>query len=131
MSKQFRLLVCGSRDFDDEAYLSHVLDLILVQKPGLVIVEGCARGADRMAERYGQRNDLYIEHYPADWNTHGRKAGFLRNTQMADTRPDAVIAFYRNPSQPSVGTQMMVRIARERGIPVAIPAHPAHPTMKL
>lgn len=124
MSKLFRLIVCGSRDFSDESHLNHILDRIAEKHDRLLIIEGCARGADQLAERWAAENHVPVEHYPADWNRYGRRAGFVRNEAMARATPDAVVAFYRDPAEPSRGTQMMVRIAAERGIPTWVPALP-------
>ena len=57
---------------------------------------------------------LCPEVYPADWRTHGRAAGPLRNARMiAEGKPDLVIAFKGNR-----GTQDCCRKAEAAGIPV-------------
>lgn len=124
MPESFRVLVCGSRDFSDSDHLAHILDRVLAKHPALVVVEGCANGADRMAEQWAQRNGIHVEHFPALWNAHGRRAGYVRNMAMAASKPDGVIAFFRDPADPSRGTAMMCRIAREAGIPVYVPLLP-------
>jgi hypothetical protein len=104
-----------------------------VAKHGLPrdIVEGCARGADNLAEYWVAhhndtvtdigRQDVVIHHFPADWDRHGRGAGPIRNQQMLDEgQPDAVIAFTLNLST-SRGTRDMVRRSRRAGLPVWLP----------
>ena len=52
--------------------------------------------------------------YPADWDTHGRGAGPIRNKQMLEEgKPDLVIAFPGGK-----GTANMIGQAKEAGIPV-------------
>lgn len=51
----FRVIICGSREFDDYDLLKEKCDLILSRKAAdptekIVIVSGCARGADRLGE---------------------------------------------------------------------------------
>lgn len=80
----FALLVAGSRSFDDYGLLENKLDLFLSNKTSkeITIIEGGARGADRLAKEYAiNRGYKYIE-FPADWNTYGRSAGYRRNEQM-------------------------------------------------
>lgn len=53
------------------------------------------------------------EPHPADWSTHGKAAGPIRNQQMADARADLCLAFPGGK-----GISDMVRRAERAGIPV-------------
>ena len=106
-----RVLVCGGRDFDGYAYLKSVLDL-LPPDPNRVFCHGGARGADSLAGRYCKEHGLPCEVFYADWNQHGKAAGYIRNQQMVtEFKPDVVIAF-----QGGRGTADMVRRAKKAGI---------------
>lgn len=86
------------------------------------IIEGCARGADRMAEEFAASHNIPISHFPAEWNKYGDPAGAIRNRQMLrEGLPGMVVAFHRQFNQ-SKGTWDMVDIARKAGIPCDI--HP-------
>lgn len=99
--RPFRVLVCGSRRFRDAAFLFDRLDLLLSRRlPGVLVVHGACEGADRLAEDWADERGCRTEAHPADWKTHGRKAGPLRNQAMIEVA-DAVVAF-RCPA--SVGT---------------------------
>ena len=117
-----RILVCGSRDYADQRRVHEVLDHFLYNITGsLVIVEGCARGADRLAEAWAATHNIAILHNPADWNKHGRAAGSIRNRRMvAEHDPHMVIAFYTDRTKPSRGTSDMVRVAKAADIPVVV-----------
>ena len=95
-----------------------------VAKHGLpqVIVEGCARGADRAAEWWASNHpSIHVAHYPADWAREGKAAGPLRNIRMLkEGKPSAVIAFHRDLAR-SKGTGHMVKIALAAGIKVWVP----------
>lgn len=73
------------------------------------IVSGTAHGVDKLGEAYAEANDLDIAQFPADWEQHGRKAGPLRNTEMAEYA-DALIAIHVNDS---AGTADMVRTGKK------------------
>lgn len=47
------------------------------------IISGGAAGVDRAAEDWARWWGRDFELYEADWETHGRKAGPIRNAQMA------------------------------------------------
>ena len=118
-----RLLVCGSRTFNRKDLMWAKLDEILEDVPldEIVIIQGMAPGADTLALEYALEYDLTHEDYPADWKTHGRKAGFLRNTQMLEEgKPTDVAAFVDKPIEESRGTHMMCKIAKEAGVPVKV-----------
>ena len=105
-----RVLVCGGRDFLDGARVGVVLSAI---EPG-IIIEGCARGADALAEDYARAHGVPIEHYPANWERDGRAAGYIRNRRMlAEGKPDIVVAFPGGR-----GTADMVRQATIAGVAV-------------
>lgn len=105
-----RVLVCGSRNANDAASIQKVLDQ-LDPRPSFVIT-GCARGVDWMARIWAKMNGIPTLDYPADWKTHGRRAGPLRNQRMIDEgRPDLVIAF---PG--GIGTADMVARAKRARI---------------
>ena len=114
-----RLLICGDRDWWDKSLIEQY---IILYKPS-VIIEGNARGADRMAGEAAKEFGIELEVYPADWNTYGKAAGPIRNTQMLkEGKPDKVLAFH-DDIEASKGTKNMVTQARKAGIPVEVVAH--------
>lgn len=109
-----RVLVCGGRDYDDLVGVSIVLDTMHVRKPFTALIGGGARGADAGAATWAWHVGVPIEQFPADWETHGKAAGPIRNQRMIDEgRPDLVVAFPGGK-----GTADMVRRARAAGIEV-------------
>jgi hypothetical protein len=107
-----RLLVCGGRDFSDTAYAYATLDRLHKTYGIGVVIEGDARGADRIAGYWARRKGIDNLKFPADWKTHGLGAGPIRNAKMlAEGKPDMVLAFPGGR-----GTADMVRRARAAGI---------------
>lgn len=109
-----KVLVCGSRGFNDLQLLEGVLDALGPTE----IIHGDARGADRIAGAYAERLGIVCRRFPAAWETYGRRAGYVRNQQMLDEgQPDIVIAFWDGESK---GTWNMIRLAEKSKIPVKV-----------
>lgn len=123
-----RVLVCGGRDYHDWSTVCNTLydiadEFSLWAEPdqygntlplGLHIISGEAKGADSLATDFAVVNWTGYSGYPADWETHGKAAGPIRNSLMlSEGRPDLVIAF-----KGGRGTANMVEQSRKAGIPV-------------
>jgi hypothetical protein len=108
-----KVLVCGSRDWDDQDTIADVLS-DYVTEPHVEIIHGAAPGADTLVAEVAELYGFDVRAFPADWSR-GRRAGPERNLRMLDECPDHVIAFQRNGSR---GTQHTINEARRRGISV-------------
>ena len=107
----FRLLVAGSRDFDDQLSVDFTLDYVIGGwLPNVIIIEGGALGADTCAKNYAISRGIPYEEYMADWTEHGRSAGYIRNKQMFDTGVDGAVLFHLHNSR---GTYNMLEILRK------------------
>lgn len=108
--KTFKVIVAGGRTFDDFRLLCSFLDRVLVEKAKthkVIIVSGCARGADQLGERYAKERGYGCILMPADWETNGNAAGFIRNAEMAK-EGCALVAFFDGSSK---GTKGMIDLA--------------------
>ncbi len=115
----FRVIVAGSRGFNDYAVLQMVCDKLLAKKKqthNIIIISGTARGADTLGEQYARERGYVAERFPADWLQYGKAAGPIRNRQMADNA-DALIAFWDGYS---TGTRNIITEARRKGLVVRI-----------
>lgn len=115
----FRVIIAGSRDFSDYNLLREKCDRILSDQKNnhqIVIVSGTARGADRLGEKYAKERGYEVRQYPADWDAHGKSAGFIRNREMAKNA-DALIAFWDGQSK---GTKLMIDLAKDHGLAVRV-----------
>lgn len=112
----FRLLVSGSREWDQPEVLEMVLTQFWIDYgDDLVIVHGdCPSGADRIARDWAHKHGVPDEPHPADWNKHGKAAGHIRNKEMVDTNPHGAVFFFRGPSR---GTKNCFDHAVKAGIP--------------
>lgn len=110
-----RVLVCGGRDYNDYENVCDVLARLdyRFHDDYFTIVQGGARGADALAKRWAIEMHVPYEEYKADWDKHGKSAGFIRNQEMLDTGIDLVVAFPGGN-----GTAHTVRNAHRMGIMV-------------
>lgn len=111
------VLVCGSRDWTDAGAIAARLSALPGEHEQIWVLHGAARGADRIAAVEATALGFTVKAYPADWDRHGKSAGFLRNVQMLEEEPDLVLAFQIDGSR---GTQHTIDEARKRGIPVEV-----------
>lgn len=109
----YRILITGSRDWDDAETIEDALSPYRYRDA--VLVSGaCPSGADRIAEEiWGERWMMPVERHPADWKKHGKAAGTIRNQEMVDLGADICIAFRKNNSR---GTTHCANAATLAGI---------------
>lgn len=118
------VLVTGDRDAQPLDWMKHV-DAYCANFD--VIIEGDARGIDRMAATVARKHKKELLVFPANWDRYGRSAGPRRNEQMlAKLRfleregcEIEVIAFHPDIRN-SKGTYHMAKIAWQTGVPVTI-----------
>ena len=108
VGEPLNIVICGSRNFHNYAELEKVLDGILAGVNVKHIITGDARGTDEIAHYYGKIKGYNTLKFRANWTKFGRKAGPIRNRQMAEVA-HATIAFWDGASP---GTKNMLAEAR-------------------
>lgn len=95
-----RALVYGGRDFVGDTQSFVFLNDFLRIYPQLVrgksvdvVISGGAKGADTFGETWAKFWGIPVERFPADWDTHGKAAGHIRNQQMLASGVDIAIEF--------------------------------------
>ena len=78
-----RLLVCGGRDFNDQAFVFGVLDMLSEELVINAVIQGdCQTGADRLARMWAISRNHHLDRFPADWRGYGKAAGPIRNQRV-------------------------------------------------
>lgn len=115
---KYKVIISGYRDFTDYEVLKEKCDFYLQNKrpEDIVIISGHASGAESLGERYAQECGFGLETFPANWKTHGRAAGPIRNAQIA-TVADTLIALWDGKSH---GIKNMIETARKHNLQVAV-----------
>ena len=80
----FKVIVAGSRSINNYDLVRDRLDKILKNKwtEDICILCGMAKGVDTLGEQYAIERRLYVKFFPADWDKHGNKAGYIRNVEI-------------------------------------------------
>lgn len=80
------------------------------------VVSGTANGADKLGELWAKKHDKKVVRFVPDWKRFGRKAGILRNIQMAE-EAQAVIVIWDGVS---TGSKHMISCAERYGLDVYV-----------
>ena len=118
-SECYRVVITGSRSWTDYRTIYQAL-LKLKNRTSLPVevIQGCARGADQLAERAAVELNLSCIPYPADWNRYGKRAGVLRNLAMLSTQPQLILGFLDTSGNLAhSGTLHCLREAHYRNLP--------------
>ena len=109
-----RIAIIGSRNFDNYKL---VIETLKPYKSKIsLIVSGAAKGADSLGEKWAIDNKIQTLIFPADWEKHGKRAGFIRNEDIIKNC-DGVIAFWNGISK---GTAHSLSLAEKYNKPVKI-----------
>lgn len=100
-------IIAGSRNCDDYNVLLSAISSIS-WKPS-TIISGTAKGADKLGERWATENSIPLIKMPAQWDKYGKRAGFIRNEDMAK-KANALIAIWDGSSP---GTKNMIELAKK------------------
>jgi hypothetical protein len=107
-----RVAVIGSRSFNDYEKLKEVLSKIDIT----LLVSGGASGADKLGEQYANEHNIPTKIFLPDWEKYGKRAGFLRNSDIIN-ECELVVAFWDNNSK---GTKDSIDKAEKQGKKVLI-----------
>jgi len=112
---EYKLIVAGTRTFTNYQLLSDTINnIIKVINRDTAIVSGMAPGADKLGYRYGLLNNIKVYEFPANWTGLGKKAGYIRNTEMGKFA-DALLVFWDGKSN---GTKHMMDYMKQLNKPV-------------
>lgn len=132
-----RIIVTGSRDWNDHQKLRHALDELCMFQPQVTIVHGKCDprrnqefvrweyaltqsdpwrydGADWHADMHARARGWNLDPFPADWSK-GNQGGPIRNWQMVRSGADLCVGFFL-PN--SAGTRHCLKAAVDADIPV-------------
>lgn len=108
-----KLLVTGGRDYNNKEKLYKALDGVHERNGIKLLIQGGAKGADSLAKEWSKSRGVHCVEIMALWDTHGKKAGHLRNSAMLSLNPDGCVAF-----EGGKGTADMVGKCKKAGTKV-------------
>lgn len=114
-----RVAIVGSRTITDLDYVLEGLNKLI--QDGVLpheskwtdIVSGGAAGVDTLAKQIARDNGIHLIEIHADWQKHGRSAGFIRNNTVV-SNCDVLVAFIEGDSK---GTSHSIGLARMWNVP--------------
>lgn len=112
-----RVIVCGGRDYKEDVYFDHVMNILDGWFLGNTeVAHGGCSGADELAHEWAMDHCKKEKEYLASWREHGNAAGPIRNAHMlSGFKPDMVVAFPGGK-----GTADMVKKAQAAGVTVLL-----------
>lgn len=114
------ICIAGSRNIIDRISIYSIIEQGMIRlckdKNNITFVLGGAKGVDTIAEEYVKSGDYNIIKILPDWNTHGKKAGYLRNAEMIKIS-DGLIAIWDGVSN---GTKHTINLANNKQIPTYV-----------
>lgn len=102
-----KVIVAGSRNIKGTKENIEFLKNMLAELGATEVISGCANGADKLGELVAKSLSLPVKRFPADWDKHGKAAGYLRNAEMAEYG-EALVYIQKDGSR---GTQHMIDLA--------------------
>lgn len=114
---KMRLIVAGSRTvthwmFVEQAINEFLEEMYTDEYDQLIIISGTAKGVDRLGERYADEYNEDCHFYPAKWEEFGKRAGFMRNIEMAEVATHCLV-ICENDSR---GALHMFETAKSHGL---------------
>ena len=108
-----RTIIAGSRTITDPTELETAIKNSGFQIS--LVISGGAQGVDTLGENWAKVNNVPIKQFLPDWQTYGKAAGVIRNTQMIeDVGIDgALLIIWDGKSR---GTQDTIRKASKKGL---------------
>lgn len=107
-----KVIIAGSRNLDGPVDLAVDKSAFNITE----IVSGGARGIDKAGEVWAAGSGIPIKQFLADWDQYGKRAGFMRNDEMAEYA-DALIAIWDGKSK---GTLHMINSMVTQNKPVYV-----------
>jgi hypothetical protein len=113
-----RVVIAGGRDFNNMELFNGAIQLAFEDCAinEIELVCGMARGADTVGRNWALQNNLRIHEFPADWDKYGKRAGFLRNEEMAKFAHVGIL-FWDGKSK---GTGHMLDLMRKHNKPTYV-----------
>jgi hypothetical protein len=115
-----RVIVTGSKTFEDYQFIRCKLDELLNDMKDVVILSGEETGIETLSEKYAVEKGLDISRFPINWDDHGRSAGIIRNGLMYGTADYAIIFW---DGQKNSNTGYSVGAAKQYRVPYKIVRH--------
>lgn len=117
--KMIKVIIAGSRGITNFDLIEQEFVELFHYKgkeKDIQIISGTARGVDQLGERVGSKYGIEVIRMPANWDKLGKRAGYVRNAEMAKVGTH-LLAFRLDNSK---GTSHMIDLANKEGLEVTV-----------
>jgi hypothetical protein len=112
-----KCVIAGSRKITNYDLIREAFTLCDWSDKITEIVSGKAKGVDTLGEEVAKEFGLKVKPFPADWDTHKRAAGPIRNEQMAKYTDIAIVVMIKGGSN---GSRHMIHCMERKKKPVMV-----------
>lgn len=101
-----KYLIGGSRSYSSalaKDKIFQLLDDVFSKNKPSEIISGAAKGVDSFGEQWARKNRIPIHRFIPYWDTYGKQAGFIRNSEMV-AESDAVLLIWDQQSRGTLDT---------------------------
>ncbi len=117
-----KLLIAGSRNLKPAPEeFDAAVKLLDPTNQRFEVITGGARGVDTAGAWWAAISG-HIDHtVHADWDKHGKKAGYIRNAEMVAMEPDYAIIFWDGQSRGTAHTLNLIKQTKAKYVVVISP----------
>ena len=109
-----KTIIAGSRHLNS---INHVIEAVNLSKFKIAeVICGEARGPDTQGKNWAFIHDIPVKSFPADWEKYGKRAGYLRNEEMAKYG-EALILIWDGESK---GSEHMLNLAKKYDLKIFV-----------
>ena len=109
-----KLIIAGTRTFNDYEFIKN--NIMKIKNPIKEIVSGNSNRVDKLGEKFAKENNIELKIFKADWDNLGKKAGPIRNQEMANYA-DVALIFWDGISP---GSKSMINEMKKIGKPIKV-----------
>lgn len=107
-----KLIIAGGRDYWLTKEQFQELDRLHFKQVVHEVICGGANGVDACGKAWAIINNIPVRDFPANWDQFGKRAGILRNAEMAQVA--TALAVFNGGK----GSRHMLEVAREWGLAI-------------
>lgn len=133
MSTQVKVIVTGTKNFENRKAIYKTLDSLLKAMPGFIMLDCKGKGLETIAAEWADLNDVKTEEHPIKWKDldvegadvregefgkYNARAGLARNRVIVEAATH-MVAFW-NGSEDDKGTAILVGYAKKNDVKVKV-----------
>ena len=109
-----KTIIAGSRSLNK---IEHVIEAVRLSNFNITeVISGEAVGIDSQGKNWAFIHDIPVKSFPAEWDVYGKRAGYIRNDEMAKYG-EALILVWDGISK---GSKHMLDLAKKYNLEICV-----------